>query len=106
MNNLNNYHKNISVGNSFLIEGGANDHGKGVQIVLVHKVTEQKGIKRAYCYKFSIRNQSIIAKNHKLKWESIIRPFPFMMWINQDMSAVNADRLEEILDVKFSQLVK
>ena len=29
-----------------------------------------------------------------------------MMWINQDMSAVNADRLEEILGVKFSQLVK
>ena len=29
-----------------------------------------------------------------------------MVWLNNDMSAVNADRLEETLGVKFSQLIK
>lgn len=95
--------KNIKIGDSFLVEGGGNDYGSGTQIALVNKVTKQGNI---YCYKFSMKSQSIVARNHKLKFESIIKTFPFMVWLNNDMSAVNADRLEETLGVKFSQLIK
>mgnify|MGYP003327643628 CR=1 FL=1 len=70
--------KNIKFGDSFLVEGGGNDYGSGTQIALVNKVTKQGNI---YCYKFSMRSQSIVARNHKLKFESIIRTFPFMVCI-------------------------
>jgi hypothetical protein len=60
------------VGDFFEIYGGANHHGRGKQLALVHTITKQGNI---YCYKISMKGK-LIAKKFKLNWDDVIRPRP------------------------------
>ena len=54
------------VGEAFEIYGGANHHGRGKQLALVHTITSHGTI---WCYKFSMKGK-LIAKKFKLPLES------------------------------------
>ena len=92
------YKEKIKVGDSFLVEGGGNHLGSGSQIALVNKVTKQGNV---YCFKFSHSRGALVAKNHKLDRKRIIRSFPFKLWFNNNISAVDADRLESAIGIPF-----
>ena len=92
------YKEKIKVGDSFLVKGGGNGYGSGSQIALVNKVTKQGNV---YCFKFSHSRGSLVAKNHKLDRKRIIRSFPFKLWFNNNISAVDADRLESAIGSPF-----
>tara|TARA_R100000544_G_C2172801_1_gene33070 strand:- start:62 stop:337 length:276 start_codon:yes stop_codon:yes gene_type:complete len=83
----------IKVGDSFVVEGGGNEHGAGKQIVVAHKVTKQNNV---FCYKVSFKGK-LLAKNHKLDRNKIVRSFPFKMFLDNDISSHDADRLEEVM---------
>ena len=62
----------VYVGEVFEIYGGANHHGRGKQLALVHTITNQGNI---YCYKFSMKGK-LIAKKFKLDLDDVksVRP--------------------------------
>ena len=62
----------VFVGEAFEIYGGANHHGRGKQLALVHTITNQGNI---YCYKFSMKGK-LIAKKFKLDLDDVksVRP--------------------------------
>ena len=61
--------KETNINDVFEILGGANEHGQGKQLVIVHTITKQGNI---YCYKFSTKGK-LIAKKFKLVWDDVIR---------------------------------
>lgn len=85
----------IKVGDSFLIEGGGNDHGFGRQIALVRKISKQGNV---YCAKFSQKNKCVIAKKHKLQIDKIVGRHPFMSWFWHHCNSSQQDSIVNFLE--------
>jgi hypothetical protein len=60
--------KQYKIGDSLLIYGGANHHGRGKQIARIFKITNKGTI---YCEKYS-RSGKLVAKNHRLDPANIV----------------------------------
>tara|TARA_R100001510_G_C7514976_1_gene112977 strand:- start:84 stop:335 length:252 start_codon:yes stop_codon:yes gene_type:complete len=61
----------VYIGDKFIIEHGANQHGKGKALFELTKITKNKNL---YGLKTSLDGKRIFNKNHKLNTDTLIRP--------------------------------
>tara|TARA_Y100001973_G_C5033328_1_gene249152 strand:+ start:345 stop:623 length:279 start_codon:yes stop_codon:yes gene_type:complete len=59
----------IKLGDKFIIEHGANQHGKGKALFELKKITKHGGL---YGLKTSLNQKKIFNKNHKLNIDTLI----------------------------------
>lgn len=97
---MNTNNNKIKVGDAFFVKGGANEHGRGTQVALVRKVTEQG---KVFCVKFSQKTKNVVAKNYRLKSEDIINDLytdrlPFMSWFWHQCTPSQQDNIVAFLE--------
>ncbi len=59
----------MQVGDCYIVESGANQHGAGRQVAVVERINKKGD---AYCKKYNRNTLKCIAKNYKLEPDKIV----------------------------------
>ena len=59
----------MNVGDCYIIESGANQHGTGRQVAVVERINKKGD---AYCKKYNRNTWKCVAKNYKLELDKIV----------------------------------